>query len=193
MFKYPQRDTGQHWAEKVAAEIAEMIGIWHAKVELAIFQNEKGSATASFARDGRSLIHGNQLLAGHLQNYEVEKRFQQSSHTLDNIFLVLENIFVPPEFARRMKERFADYIVLDALIGNNDRHHENWGILRKITSATRWEGYLAPSFDHASSLGRELRDEGKRLRCRKNLLKEKKIADYSEMASGIFGRTQTSV
>ena len=50
------------------------------------------------------------------------------------------------------------YLVLDALIGNTDRHHENWGILLKSTNAG-WNRSLAPSYDHASSLGRELMDE----------------------------------
>ena len=51
--------------------------------------------------------------------------------------------------------------VLDALICNTDRHHENWGFLTTyqtspagVTMSLR----MAPSFDHASSLGRELLD-----------------------------------
>lgn len=38
LFKYPQANTGQHWAEKIAAEVAEALCIPHAKVELATFQ-----------------------------------------------------------------------------------------------------------------------------------------------------------
>ena len=72
--------------------------------------------------------------------------------------------------------------MLDAVIGNTDRHHENWGILRKQVG-DRWQGRVAPTFDHASSLGRELRDtaEGK---CRKRILSEKRIGQYSEKAPG---------
>ena len=44
---------------------------------------------------------------------------------------------------------------LHALIGNTDRHAENWGLI--ITLEKRI--YLAPTFDHASSLGRELTDD----------------------------------
>ena len=52
---------------------------------------------------------------------------------------------------------FIGYLLLDALIGNTDRHHQNWGVLvRREDSASMRE--LAPSFDHASSLGRELTD-----------------------------------
>ncbi len=50
-------------------------------------------------------------------------------------------------------------------IGNGDRHHENWGVIRKkmIPAATETI-YLAPTYDHASSLGRELSDENRQKR-----------------------------
>ena len=56
LFKYPQDNTGQHWAEKIAAEVASRLGIIHAKVELAEFQGKQGSVTESFARGGRELV-----------------------------------------------------------------------------------------------------------------------------------------
>jgi hypothetical protein len=45
--------------------------------------------------------------------------------------------------------------MLDALVGNTDRHDENWGIVRESGGVVR----LAPTFDHASSLGRNESDE----------------------------------
>jgi hypothetical protein len=45
--------------------------------------------------------------------------------------------------------------VLDALIGNTDRHHMNWGVLDDPGSPR----VLAPPFDHASSLGFLLSDQ----------------------------------
>ena len=45
LFKYPQANTGQHWAEKIAAEVADLVDIPHAKVELAVFAGERGSVT----------------------------------------------------------------------------------------------------------------------------------------------------
>ena len=60
LFKYPRQNTGEHWAEKTAAEVASALGVRHAKVELAQFEGDRGSATESFARGGRALHHGNQ-------------------------------------------------------------------------------------------------------------------------------------
>ena len=72
--------------------------------------------------------------------------------------------------------------MLDALIGNTDRHHENWGILVRRGRGVLL-GEVAPSFDHASSLGRELRDIGPG-RTRQRMLKEHLIGAYSERARG---------
>ena len=162
LFKYPQAGTGQHWAEKIAAEVADAIEVLHARVELAVFQGTRGSTTESFAREGRELYHGNQALAGHVLGYDPNRAFRQSDHTLENIYLALDRTFITPDGARWAKECLTDYLVLDALIGNTDRHHENWGILRKRTEGG-WTGIVAPTFDHASSLGRELADEGARI------------------------------
>jgi len=72
----------------------------------------------------------------------------------------------------------AGYLTLDAMIGNVDRHHENWAVLRSVSA----EGpalRIAPTFDHASSLGRELRDEK-----RKDFLRQKRVAEYVRKGSG---------
>src|SRR5947207_4324321 len=52
-------------------------------------------------------------------------------------------------------EVFAGYLLLDAWIGNTDRHHQNWGFVRKKGEILQ---HLAPTFEHASSLGANLMD-----------------------------------
>lgn len=51
-----------------------------------------------------------------------------------------------------------------------------------------WQGMLALTFDHASSLGRELVDDSAG-KCRRRLLAEGRVAQYAEKAPGaIFWR-----
>jgi hypothetical protein len=115
LFKFPQPNTGQHWAEKIAAELAACLETFHAKVELAVFQGQRGSATESFARDGRNLFHGNQILAGKVLGYDPARKFRQPDHTLGNIFLALERLYIKPEGVERAKTHFASFLVLDLL------------------------------------------------------------------------------
>lgn len=68
----------------------------------------------------------------------------------------------PPLFVRNAADTFIGYLLLDALVGNTDRHHENWGVIRLPDGTV----HLAPTFDHASSLGRNLLDEERAERLR---------------------------
>ncbi len=178
LFKYPRPNTGEHWAEKVAAEVAGFLGIAHARVELAVFEGKQGSATAAFTGPDRILVHGNQLLELAFQGYNPTQRRRPAQHTLANIWQTLEDVCYPSEAAEAAKFQFADYLILDALIGNTDRHDENWGLLQEGTAAG-FTKTLAPTFDHASALGRELSDDR-----RARLIAEGRVGAYSERGTG---------
>ncbi len=161
LFKEARPNTGEDWAEKAAADLAAEVGIRAAKVELAEYDGRRGCISRNFVdvAEGQALVHGNEILALRVTDYERTKRFRQSDHTLENIDAAIRGLFSPDQ-ADAVLTELAGYMVLDALIGNTDRHHENWGLLARSTvSPGNASLSVAPSFDHASSLGRELREE----------------------------------
>lgn len=180
LFKFPKA-SGEHWAEKIAAEVAKELDIRHAEVELAVLEGQQGSAAKSFVNtnDGWSLLHGNQLLFHSVSGYDREMKFHQNKHTLKNIWAALDKVFKKREDSEKYKIELATYLILDAVIGNTDRHHENWGLMIKKELHREWRGSLAPSFDHASSLGRELKDSK---RCK--LIEEDEVGRYVENGHG---------
>jgi HipA-like C-terminal domain len=184
LFKEARPDTGEDWAEKVAAELAKLVGIDAAEVELAEFSGRRGCVCKSFVdpESGEGLVHGNEILGGHVTGYQREKRFRQSDHTLDNIVAAIQAIFLNRN-ADSVLARLARYVVFDALIANTDRHHENWGLKLGFDAVRNvYLTSVAPSFDHASSLGRELLDEK-----RNELLANNRVGDYvSRGRGGIF-------
>ena len=93
LFKIPREDTGEHWAEKIAAEVAALLDIRHATVELATFDGVRGSVTESFVPDEDELVHGNQMLEWFVHGYEAGRKYGQSSHTLKNIWQVMDGVF----------------------------------------------------------------------------------------------------
>ena len=128
---------------------------------------------------GEALIHGNELLGSNITGYDKAKVMKQSDHTVDNIISAVTR-FAPPNAAREMLLRLAEYIVFDALIGNTDRHHEYWGFrFRFLHGEDGFQFEIAPSYDHASSLGRECRNE----RCEK-YLRDSKVGAYVRAAHG---------
>jgi len=184
LFKYPHENTGEHWAEKISAEIANLLGIPHAKVRLATFQGERGSSSLSFIQGSkRELYHGNQVLAGALYEYDTTRRFGQSDHNLPYVLGSLDYFFIDPDARKIAKVQLATYLILDALIGNTDRHHENWGVVYWPDPTGGFIGDMAPTFDHASSLGRELKDAGG-TKSRTEILRNAGVGRYSEKARG---------
>lgn len=172
LFKYNRKDYGEDWAEKIAGEFAHILQIPSARSELAVFNGKHGVLVESFTHqkaDGQGrpikcaeLVHGNDLISLLIDpDYPKELLMKNQEHTLDRIEKVLNKFSVVPsqhdysaltsEFQNAF-DIFLGYLLLDALVSNTDRHHENWGIRAwmSINELT----HLAPSFDHASSLGR---------------------------------------
>lgn len=184
LFKEARENTGEDWAEKIASEVARTLGIKAAAVELAEFVGKVGCVSRMFVdkKSGQNLIHGNELLAGAVIGYDRNKKMHQCDHTLDNIYKTITTVFKKEEHHAEIFRELASYMLLDALIGNTDRHHENWGLLLtpKITGDTiELIISVAPTFDHASSLGRELRDKR-----RIEILRNKRVGHYVRAGKG---------
>ncbi len=176
LFKFP-RASGEHWAEKLAAQIAGLLELPHAQVELATLQGVPGVASRDILLRGESLVHGNELLCTLIQDYDRDKRWKQIDHSLANIWEAIE---LRVYFCEEAKRTFAGYLVLDAIIGNTDRHHENWAFVRDIYSRYR----LGESYDHGSSLGRELQDTSRKQRCREWILNNAALPQYLQRSHG---------
>ncbi len=197
LLKFPRPNTGEHWAEKVAAEIGNLVGINCARVELArcegqfamfgqaatqqeghwqTYQNQLVTVCESFLPSEQSAddsadidihtFHGYEILEMFIEGYDTNQRFGQREHSVKNIVssmmaLMGARSLNPIPLWDFELEMLASYALLDGLIGNTDRHHENWMVAHIYEGDNvRWK--VAPSFDHASSLGRELTDQGRR-------------------------------
>lgn len=164
----PALYTGEHWAEKLAAEIADALGIPHAVVELA--QDQESRIPGAMVRDLEvttpgALVHGNELLIELDSSYPMAQQYHTSKHTLDNIFAALSRpaIGLPDGFdvpvtIRAAEDLFVGYLLLDALIGNADRHHENWALIRSLgdqlwhratITHPAWDGIYRSSSDRS--------------------------------------------
>jgi hypothetical protein len=158
LFKYSRSSDGQivgeHWSEKLGSEFAHLLGLPAATVELATLDEEWGSLSEAFTDRDRPLIHGNDLLAGHDQSYNRASSRGEPQHRIDRIFSALAWATPEGERRREVLHHFAGMLVLDAMILNTDRHHENWAILMTSPEGDLTHIQLAPSFDHASSLAR---------------------------------------
>ncbi|UXS08208.1 phosphatidylinositol kinase [Agrobacterium tumefaciens] len=158
LLKFGREGTGEDWAEKITCELCSCLGLPHAHYELASFRNRGAVLSPSIVEDGGRLILGNELINRVSQTYDNARTYLQKEHTVSRVFAALA-MFTRPDHKHTWRQ-FLGYLMFDAWIGNTDRHHENWGLI--VTKSRSI--YLAPTFDHASSLGRELTDERRRSR-----------------------------
>ena len=177
LFKYPRRESGEHWAEKIAAEIAALIGVNCAEVQLARCNNDLGVKSLSFTQPEWLKVHGNEIMVENIEEYDENVRFGQRGHNIGNIVAAIA------KWAERndmdldaVQSELVSYAILDGLIGNTDRHHENWMFFYDPDQRA-YE--LAPTYDHGSSLGRELQDVSRRIsRSRQHILDSDGVLNY---------------
>jgi len=173
LFKYSRENTGEHWSEKIAEQLCHELGIPHAPYEMAQISDRYGIVTPNIIPENCRMVMGNEVLhQDSPSNYpsptqDQERIVRVRQHTVTRVLGVLDKGgYLLPESDYNLdgltaSDLFCGYLMLDTLISNQDRHHENWAIVVNNESGER---YLCPTYDHAASLGRELTDERRRTR-----------------------------
>jgi len=192
LFKEGRPNTGENWAEKICSELCGLIGIPHADYEFAVWRGHNGVITPKFLPEDARLVLGNELLAKLVRNYPHTERYKARQHTLSLVLSImrwpqigLPLDYQPPDLLTRPAHVFIGYLMLDALVANQDRHHENWGLVVSPSTHLGPRITLAPTFDHASSLGRNEIDE---VRLRRLTTSDRggNVERYCERASSAF-------
>lgn len=102
-------------------------------------------------------VPGGNLMKAAIKDFDHKSGRQHNFGTLANFLGI---------FARKgwlsddWIEQFAKMLAFDALIGNTDRHQENWGLLiRQTPSDSDQVMSLAPAFDNGTSFGHEIQQD----------------------------------
>lgn len=147
----PGRSPDEAASEYVASRIARALEVPAARVELGHRGGVHGCVSQNVVTDStHGLVDGAAFIGALEDGYDPKDR-QSRGHSILNIVSILRELD-PPSTAtagRSALSTFAGYLILDALIGNTDRHSKNWAVETTLTDRDR----LAPSFDHATSLG----------------------------------------
>lgn len=159
LFKIGRENTGENWVEVVTSEICTLLNIPHAKYEFAVWNNKRGTISTSFVPENHRLVHGNEVLASTYKMVDKNFKYPIDGYKIREYQLKVINIimkakafklpigYTNAELATTF-DVFISYIMLDCLISNPDRHHENWAFV--VIDDTV---YLSPTYDHASGLG----------------------------------------
>lgn len=120
--KYPW----EFWMEIVASVIGRELGFNTLDYIPAQMDGIGGCLSKSMTQSAtEELVHGQQYLIRMLPEFELKKG-------TDHTFQLVEAFFKSDERAKHLINNFIEMLVFDAIIGNRDRHQQNWAIIREI-------------------------------------------------------------
>lgn len=144
IFKYEMYECSESCSEKISYEIAKVLDYECAEIELA--QDEKGTLgilNYLFVDKNKNEEHID-IISYINKNNESAKEF----YTLENIKKCLDQI------DSNLFYDFLKIMIFDALVGEQDRHEENWGLI-----VTDGKYKISPLYDNGCSLLREFYNE----------------------------------
>jgi hypothetical protein len=175
-----ERIQGEDWAEKAACELAKMISVPCAEVEMALRHETPGALSRNLRPDDYEMHQGDVVLSDLVEGYEpgaYDRRGLRTGHNLSNIQRALQDSepppggLLPPDFTGF--DTFVGILVLDAWIANRDRHDQNWSMLYPRTDGHPVR--LCGAYDQAGCLGFNLPD----LR-RQQILEQGRVTQWVE-------------
>lgn len=157
----PNPYAAQFWAEIIAYRVGCLAGVEVPPAFVATYNTQIGALIEWFHPDSATMTSGTDEIKkltqdAHSSNSEKEQRkIFDSHHNLIN----LEKVF--QKYAAFLKGNWAEHwckiFLFDALIANNDRHHDNWGIIWSKTPGDSLASWT-PAFDNGTSLGFEIQE-----------------------------------
>lgn len=132
--------TQEIWTEFIAYKIGKFLNLDVPKVMFAKNVDKYGVLIKSFIKNENELVDAKELLS---------KTNIPQSHNL----YVVKGLLLTPHVKRGEWIKFKKMLIFDCLIGNNDRHSENWGVCYDFTSDLL---KLAPIYDNANCFTSQL-------------------------------------
>lgn len=155
---YPNESVTEH----LLTRIGQALEIKVADSELMWFGPQLRFMSRYFLK-GRdlSLVHGAEIFAGHLADrdfVEEVERTKQSRYlfTFQFVEMALKSRF--PDHWETLVADFTRLLAFDAIVGNNDRHFYNWGVVLDVQS--RRVPQFSPIYDTARALYWNTTDSG---------------------------------
>jgi hypothetical protein len=137
-----------HISEYLGCRIIKSLGFNVQEVYLGTYKSEHIVAIKDFVEEGQQFVAFNDV--GESSIEENRDEFTYSYEDITKILLANNKLKNPQETV----DQFWEIFLLDALLGNFDRHGGNWGFIKENNEYT-----LAPIFDNGSCLFPRLTDE----------------------------------
>ena len=137
-----------HISEYLGCKIIESFSLKVQSVYLGTYYGEEVVAIKDFVNKNQQFVAFNDV--GESSIEEDREMFQYSYEDITKVLLINNKLQDPTDTIRQ----FWDMYILDALLGNFDRHGGNWGFIKEDNVYS-----IAPNFDNGSCLFPNMTDE----------------------------------
>lgn len=145
----------QFWGEVIGYRVGCLLGV-AVPPAFAAWNSQTGHCAALiewFYTDGvESFIMGGDFLQKIQPDYDRERG---TKHNLAQVEVLMRALFGNSTPEKNWRQWWIDALLYDALIGNTDRHQDNWGLVFQRTADHTAAVRLSPLFDNGTSLGHE--------------------------------------
>jgi len=155
LFKWPkidpqtEKETYEYISEHLAHRIGNLLGISTAKVDVGVYDSRIGSISYLVNSPTEELREGASFIIGKHPNYDVQNLFDPDTeeyYSVKHIFEVIDD--------NKIHYYWIQMMFFDFLIGNRDRHQNNWAYLLPIEDKGKKIIRVRPCplYDNGSSL-----------------------------------------
>lgn len=152
--------SGHKWypiesiTELMLNRLGVIFGLNMAESRISMIGGQLRFLSRYFLDSNEELVHGADILAGYLnESTQYVELVDEQNMTRDLFTLQVIEESVASLFLYQKDEimkKLVRLIIFDALVGNNDRHFFNWGVIRSVEG--RFQPFFSPVYDTARGL-----------------------------------------
>lgn len=141
--------------EYMINRIGEVMGLGMNEIKLIKINGQIRFLSKYFLNKNEKLIHGAEICGEHLGDMEMAEAIAKNKDTSRQLFTfefikeAIRNVF--PQSFEDITLQLVKMLTFDALVGNNDRHFYNWGVIDTKKKTTKLP-IFTPIYDSARGL-----------------------------------------
>ena len=146
---YPNESITEH----LLTRIGQLLDLKMAESFLVSAHGQIRFLSRYFLGRNQNLVHGAEIFSDYLKGDEFVEEVEQVGAAQDFFSFEFIEEAIREQFpgqASSILEGYTQMLAFDAIVGNNDRHHYNWGVV--VHGHRKHEPYFSPIYDSARAL-----------------------------------------
>lgn len=156
----------QFWMEVVAYIVGDHLKIAVPKAFPAVIKKDNGKVVCGaliewfYDPQEETFTHAVDFFCKYIEEFDTKIG---KHHNIEDVMKLCRVASLKHNLKTDWRHWIADFILFDSLIGNSDRHQENWGVICRKAEKRVKDIRLSPLYDNGTSLGHEKQTD--KVRC----------------------------